>query len=286
VATPQVLGVDDWAVRNGQTFGSALIDLERHRPLALLPDREAKTVAVWVPAHPGVSVITRDRSSADADGAQQGAPDAIQVAERVHLVQNLTEALDQVCHAHSHAREAVNEAIRQAPVTQPDSLVAVPVPPPSPPRPAQELAHQRQARRLVLHQQIWAFHQQRMPGWAMAQPLGIGNNTVLRYRRTKTLPARQRRTDRGRRLLTPSTPDRLERWQAGDRDALRLFREIQRRGYSGRDVTVARYAQRVRQAQGQTPWQRRPRHSLPLVTAPPHRALTPRRATWLILRRP
>jgi transposase len=75
-------------------------------------------------------------------------------------------------------------------------------------------------------------------------------------------------------------------WNAGGRDALRLFREIQRCGYSGRYVTVARYAQRVRQAQGQTPRQRRPRHPLPLVTAPPHRALTPRRATWLILRRP
>jgi transposase len=162
----------------------------------------------------------------------------------------------------------------------------VPVPPPSSPRLAQELAHQRQARRLALHQQIWAFHQQGWPGWALAQQLGIGKNTVFRYLRTETLPARKRRTDRGRSLLTPYTPYLLERWNAGCRDALRLFRELQPRGYPGSYATVARYAQRLRRAQGEAPRPRRRRHPLPLVTAPPHRALTPRRATWLVLQRP
>ncbi len=286
VATPQVLGVDDWAVRKGQRYGTVLIDLERQRPLALLPDREAKTVALWLQAHPGVRVITRDRSRAYADGARQGAPDAIQVADRFHLLQNLAEALDQVFNAHSHALEVVNEALRQAPVTQLDGTVAVPVPPPSSPRLAQELAQPRQARRLALHQQIWAFHQQGWPGWAIAQQLGIGKNTVFRYLRTETLPARKRRTDRGRSLLTPYTPYLLERWNAGCRDALRLFRELQPRGYPGSYATVARDAQRLRQAQEVAPRQRRPRHPLPPVTAPPHRSLTPRRATWLVLQRP
>ena len=284
VATSQVLGVDDWAFRKGRSYGTIRIDLERRRARALLPDREAKTVALWLPAHPGVGVITRDRSRAYADGARQGAPDAIQVADRFHLLQNLAEARDPVFHAPGHAIEAVNEARRQAPVTPPDGTLAVP--PPALPRKVQELAHQRQARRLALHQQIWAFHQQGWPAWAIAQQLGIGKNTVFRYLRTETLPARKRRTDRGRSLLTPYTPDLLERWNAGCRDALRLFRELQPRGYPGSYVTVARYAQRLRQAQGQTPRQRRPRHPLPLVTAPPHRALTPRRATWLVLRRP
>jgi len=136
VATPHVLGVDDWAVRKGRTYGTLVIARERRRALALLPDREAKTVALWWQAHPGVGVITRDRSRAYADGARQGAPDAIQVADRLHLLQNLAEALDQVFHAHGNAREAVNATLRQAPVTQPDGTVAVPVPPPAPPRKA------------------------------------------------------------------------------------------------------------------------------------------------------
>ena len=70
---------------------------------------------------------------------------------------------------------------------------------------AQELAHQRQTRRLALHQPIWAFHQQGWPGRAIAQPLGLGKNTMFRYLRTETLPERTRRTDRGCSLLTPYT---------------------------------------------------------------------------------
>jgi transposase len=176
--------------------------------------------------------------------------------------------------------------LAQAPVTRPDGTVAGPVPPPSPPRTTQELAHQRQARRLALHQQSWAFHQQAWPGWAIAQPLEIGKNTVLRYRRTETLPERKRRTDRGRSLLTPYTAYRLDRWHAGCRDALRLVRELQPRGYLGSSATVARDAQRLRYAQGWIPWQRRRSQPLPVVTKPRHRPLTPHGATWLVLRRP
>jgi transposase len=286
MAPPQVLGVDDWAYRKRQTYGTVLIDLKRRRPLALLPDREAKTFALWLQAHPGVHVITRDRSRAYADGARLGAPTALQVADRFHLLQNLAEALDQVFNAHGQALNAVNAALRQVPLAQPDGTVAVPVPPPSSPRTAQELARQRQVQRRALHQQIWAFHQQGWPAWAIAQQLGIGKNTVYRYRRLTTLPERQRRADRGRSSLTPYHAYLLARWNAGHRDTVRLFRELQQRGYAGSYPTVARYAQRLRQAQGQAPRQRRPRQPLPAVVEPAARHLTARRATWLVLRRP
>jgi transposase len=114
----------------------------------------------------------------------------------------------------------------------------------------------------------------------------MGQNTVYRYLRMTTLPERKRRADRGRSILTPYHAYLLERWNAGHRDAVRLFRELQQRGYAGSYPTVARYAQRLRQAQGQPRQHRPPRQTRPIVAEPSHRQLTARRASWLVLRRP
>ena len=280
---PQVLGIDDFAFRKRQTYGTVLIDLERRQAVALLPDREAETLAQWLRAHPGVEIITRDRARAYADGARQGAPEAIQVADRFHLLQNLVEALEQVFHTHRTALAAVNDAIRHQGVPLVDGTVAVAVPPPPPT--GQAKTAPRRARRVECHHQVWALREQGWPGHAIADHLGIGKSTVFRDLRTATLPERTRRSDRGRSVLDPYKPYLLERWNAGCHDALRLCGEIQRRGYPGSYATVARYAQRVRQAQGQAPRQRPPRQTLPVVVEPRQRLLTARQAAWLVLRR-
>jgi transposase len=125
-------------------------------------------------------------------------------------------------------------------------------------------------------------------GWtapAIAQHVGLSLRTVQRDLRSATFAGRKRRSDAGDSLLNPYKPYLLERWNAGCYTAMRLLREIRQRGYGGSYGVVAAYARRLREAQGLAPGQRRPRQGLPRVAAPVCQPLTPRRTTWLVLRR-
>jgi transposase len=204
-------------------------------------------VAQWLRQHPGVEVLARDRSQAYADGARQGAPAATQVADRLHLLQNLREALDQVFVTHEKALEAANALVCEQLV--PEGTVAVPVPPPAETStPARQRAAQRQARRQQLHAQVWALHHQGWTAPAIAQHVGLSLRTVQRDLRSATFAGRKRRSDRGDRGLNPYKPYLLERWNAGGYTAMRLFRELRQRGYAGGYGVVAAYARRLRQA--------------------------------------
>lgn len=122
-----VLGVDDWAWRKGHRYGTILCDLERRRVIDLLPDRSADTLATWLAAHPSVTVVVRDRAGAYAEETARGAPDALQIADRWHLLRNASDALRGVLeHHHRDLRAAARMA--SAPLEPPGEMSEAPQP--------------------------------------------------------------------------------------------------------------------------------------------------------------
>ena len=114
--TPRVLGVDDWALRQGHACGTILVDLEHHRTADLLPSRSAETLARWLRDHPGVEVMTRDRSKEYARGAADGAPFALQVADRWHLLHNLRQVAERLISYHHVSLNELPPAQRSEPL--------------------------------------------------------------------------------------------------------------------------------------------------------------------------
>jgi len=194
--------------------------------------------------------------------------------------------LTQLFNRHSHAFQVANETTSRTLRMRPDGTVVVPVPPSTPPHHAQVQAAHSRSRRLARHEQIWALRRQGWTGQAIAQQLRIGKSTVFRYLRSSTFAERTYKR-RGHSVLNPYKDTILQHWNQGCHDALQLFHRLQQQGYQGSYATVARYAQRLRQALGLAP--RHPpstAHPLPVVADPQHGHLTPRGTAWLVLRQP
>jgi len=241
---PHVVGIDDWAWRKGHRYGTIVVDLERGCPIDVLEDRLADTVADWFKAHPEVNVVARDRSDSSASGLRQGAPDAVQVADRFHVMQNVAAALEQVFNAHHQDLEALNEAQRQELVTRDDGSVVVPVPPAPRTPTGQERADQSRARRVALYENIWELRRQDWSADAIARQLGVHRSTVFRCVQQPTFAERKERRGRGRSVLGPYKDYLVQRWNDGCLTARRLFREIKAQGDPGCYNTVVQYTQR------------------------------------------
>jgi transposase len=272
----RILGVDDWAWRKGQNYGTILVDLESHAPIDLLPDRSADSLATGLQSHPGAEVISRDRGGIYADGAARGAPQSIQVADRFHLLCNLTSAVERVL---EQKRTALAKAI--VPVTPEPTLPPLP-PTDRSPKARSRLDQDREDRRqhrVDRYNEVVGLHRQGMSQQAISLTLHIQRKTIRRFLRAGRFPER-------------ATPHRrppginnfqeflLRRWSEGCHNATKLWHEIQDQGYTGGRSTTAKFIATLR-VPGTTYFR---------TTAGPRqkeaKPPSPRQAAMLLARRP
>jgi transposase len=239
---PRVVGIDDWAFRKGHHYGTILVDLERRAVIDLLPDRNADTVAAWLAEHPDVQVVSRDRGRVYADGARRGAPNAVQVADRFHLVKNLGEALERLL---LHERAALQAAATGEQGTEPAPLKTYGgAERTSAQEQAEHASQAKHAPKLAQYAEIQRLHAAGATVKHIAETVGVSRPTVYRYLRLPDPPDRKR-PHRSRHLLTPYEPYLRQRWAEGCRSKALLLGELRSKGYTHSASTVYRFLKRV-----------------------------------------
>jgi transposase len=228
------------------------VDLEHRHPIELLPDREPATLAAWLTAHPGVEIITRDRSPKYAEGARKGAPQAVPVADRWHLLKNLRAAVQRfLTRQHVHLEQATAtvthcQRLEQTTTAGPVAMLSS--------RSAQELQHHR-ATRYALYCQVLDLHHQGVSQKRIATTLGISPLTVRTFTRAGTFP--ERATYRRQSQLDKYVTFLHQRWAAGGKNPTQLWREIVAQGYQGTPRMVRRYVARLGQRLNMLPPEQR-----------------------------
>jgi transposase len=229
VAPVQVLGVDDFAFRRGRAYGTILLDLERRRVVELLPDRSQLSFALWLQQHPEVRVISRDRGGDYAAGAALGAPQAEQIADRFHLLQNAGEVLERCL---TRQQAALAQAARA--VTPEGAAPRTTKRTPTETRRTQERRGWRQAN----YERVVALHQQGVSSVQIAKQVGLARGTVLKYLRAACFPEMAPRPRP--RQIDPYVSYLRERWNAGEHNARALWRELRQQGYGAGEDQVRR----------------------------------------------
>ncbi|MEV0259513.1 ISL3 family transposase [Streptomyces sp. NPDC050732] len=234
-ATPRVVGVDEYAQRRGRIYGTVLVDVETHRPVDLLPDREAGTLAAWLVERPGIEIVCRDRATFFAEGATRGAPQALQVADRWHLWHNLSEAAEKCVYQH-------RSCLRSAP-RAPDQEHEQAEPVGSSPWPTgQRFAERTRAKHATIHALLVAGHSKR----SVSRQLGMTLNTILRFSRAATPEEMFTGQWQSRATkLDAYKPYLDQRWQEGCTNAWKLWEEISEQGYPDGYFNVRTYVSRV-----------------------------------------
>jgi transposase len=278
---PRILGVDDFAFRKGHHYGTILVDLEQNQPIALLADRTAETLEAWLKAHPGVEILSRDRSKTYKSGMDNGAPDAIQVADRFHLLQNLEETLERFFKEHFQLLQQVEKAQLQAHSNSVPQALELLLDWQSP-------KAQNRTQRLEKYEQTHALREQGYRVKDIAYHLGIGVRTVYTYLSAATFPERQPTIRQQGSGLERYKSYVQQQWHLGNRQTKALFQDIQQQGYKGSYPTLARFTQQLRQLEPASPAPESlndlpGRGPAPLEQKADQKPLTARRGAWLIL---
>lgn len=285
--TPKVLGVDDFAFRKGHNYGTILVDLETHQPIALLADRKAETLVTWLEAHPGVEVLSRDRSKTYKRAMTKGAPEAIQVADRFHLVKNLSEALEQAFGSYRSELKAAEQSQHQDIVTEAPEKTVLAIAKPTATEKSQQQIQHNQQRKIEQQKTIKALRAQGWTQTTIAQKVGVSLKTVERYSSLPDFPELPaRRPTFGRSVLDPYKQKLLEWWNAGIREPSLLMKLLEPCGFEGSLRTLQRYISGLREVQGLPPVRIQVNQALPKVMDPQTPPFTPRQAAYLVVLRP
>ncbi len=272
---PRVLGIDDWAWRKGRRYGTILCDLERGTVVDLLPDRSAESTAQWLRTHPGTEIVSRDRASFYAEAATKATPSAIQVADRWHLLHNMTQALLGVLVPHHRLLAEVAQCAVRGMQSAASSVAQQPAST-QPPSRKQRAQEQNRERRLARYETVMAQVRQGASQREIARNCGLGRQTVRRWIGARSFP--ERRPSNHSSTLDQHQESLERRWQQGCHNAAQLWRELREQGFKGQSRTVRDWIKKHRRSQTG-------RAKQPLTSTTPQRS-SPRQVAWLLLKQP
>jgi transposase len=248
--TPRVLAVDDWAWRRGHRYGTILVDLERNQVVDLLPDRQAATLATWLREHPGIEIVARDRAGAYADGIRQGAPDAVQVADRWHMLRNLGDAVQAVVgRHHADIRQLAKEIAGKAAAD--DAVIPMPPTDDAKPTAAEQRGQDAYARRHARYEEAAELRAAGMSIKRIAALIGVERKTVRHWLSAGGAALWRKKPQPGG--LAPYQDHLDRRWTEGCHNAAQLWRELVECGFPGRPGMVRQWAGRRRKNEPRAP---------------------------------
>src|SRR6266699_2716990 len=274
----RVLGVDDWSWKKRHRYGTLLVDLERHKIVELLADRESATLERWLRGHPEVEIVSRDRGKDYARAVTRAAPQALQVVDRFHLVRNLAEVLQKLlahCRAEIRQQDA-DQLLPQKAAEEPARPLPTPATWQQRTPPHIEVAHQaRQASRDDRFRQMTALRVQGLTQAAIAKRMGMSEKAVRNWLKRGVAPTWKRQFRR-RSVFDPYAAYVLQRWQEGVHEAKQLSEEIRAQGFPGNVRIVQRFVQALRDDP----------EKITLAPATSAERFSANTATWLFIRDP